>query len=609
MTIRLLFALFAALLGAGQARAEPWPGFPIIEWQTRTPQQLAALKQIGVTAAAVIPNRDPSVREAPPQAAALQAAGLRCYFENIATDFYSAYHRWTPGKVVNWRYLDLQPRYRADPSDMSLLLRDPSLSDPVWQAQVRMRLIDVVRWQSACRPLFYDLGDEAGIADLSAFWDFDLSPSSMAGMRAWLRHLYGSLAALNAEWGTQFPGWDAVQPELTRSAMRREDGNYAAWSDFKAWMDVAFARALRAGTDAVHAADPLARAGMEGVQRPGWGGYDLSLLAGSVDVMEVSSTRDSLPMLHALNPRLVLLATTFGAEPQELHAIWRAVLNGARGLILWDDTQSIVGPEGSLGARGETYAPLFADLHKMAPLLGRAETQRDPVAVLYSPESFRVQWMLDRRPQGDAWIMRRSEHEVEDNAWRLSLRGYLRTLAELHVRPQIVTQPMLHTLRARVLILPDTLSLSPEAARDVARFAAQGRVVIADIVPGAYDGHGRRMPRPILPPDVARMVAPDDSAALGGLLSGVGVTARVPVRHPDGSNANDVEAYLYRSAVGSILALQCRQYDRCGREVVLQVPQRTDVRDLRTGQSLGTTGRVALTLDPIMPALLELRGN
>ena len=77
---------------------------------------------------------------------------------------------------------------------------------------------------------------------------------------------------------------------LTDAALRGADGNFAAWADFKAWMDAAFARAVRAGTDAVHAADPAARAGLEGAQIPGWGGYDYTRLADAVDVMEITGT-------------------------------------------------------------------------------------------------------------------------------------------------------------------------------------------------------------------------------------------------------------------------------------------------------------------------------
>ena len=124
-------------------------------------------------------------------------------------------------------------------------------------------------------------------------------------MRVWLRRQYGTLAALNAEWGTHYTTWNAVQPETTREAMRRTDGNFAAWADFKAWMDVSFARALRMGTDAVHSADPHALSAIEGAQMPGWGGYDYTLLAHAVDLMEVYDMGENMPILRSFNPRLI----------------------------------------------------------------------------------------------------------------------------------------------------------------------------------------------------------------------------------------------------------------------------------------------------------------
>ena len=87
--------LLVALLGASHP-ARAWDDYQIIEWQHRDAAQLATLKQLGVTAATVIANRDgagPPVRQ---QFAPMLATGLRWYIENIATDFYSAYHRWFP---------------------------------------------------------------------------------------------------------------------------------------------------------------------------------------------------------------------------------------------------------------------------------------------------------------------------------------------------------------------------------------------------------------------------------------------------------------------------------------------------------------------------------
>jgi len=74
---------------------------------------------------------------------------------------------------------------------------------------------------------------------------------------------------------------------LARAANGREGRNWSGWADFKAWMDIAFARALRAATDALHQEDPQTLAGIAGAQLPGWGGYDYGLLAGALDAIEI----------------------------------------------------------------------------------------------------------------------------------------------------------------------------------------------------------------------------------------------------------------------------------------------------------------------------------
>lgn len=611
MRIRLAATVAAVLLTlSAAAHADPWRHFPIVEWQTRTVRQLRVMKRIGITAGQITANREHPHQLRTQDLATLSAAGVGCYIENIATDFYSAYHRWFPNKPVNWRYVEAQQRYRADPSNDKLLYRDPSLSDPVWLARIRARLVTTVRLYGPYHPLYYDLGDESGIADLSAFWDFDLSPDSLAGMRVWLRQQYGSLTALNAEWGTHFASWSAVRPETTRLAMRRQDGNFSSWSDFKAWMDVAYARALRAGTHAVHAADPHAIAGMEGVQIPGWGGYNFADLAHSVDLMEITGVYgESLPLLHSLNPRIIPIITSFSTSPFSIRRTWHAVLNGARGLVLWDAHDNIVRPDGTIGQAGEVYAPLFAELHRVAPLLIDSRLLLNRVAILYSPESFRLEWMLDQKPKGDAWMLRKSQTELENDPWRRALHGYMHVLAGLHLRPRFVTAAMLHGLRARALILPDTLSLSAQEARAIARFAARGGVVIADKPPGAYDGHGKRLAQPALRSGVARIIAPSHAASIGQVLSQVGVVQPINVEHPDGGSATNVSLYLFRHHHDMILALEQTERAQQTQKLVLGLPHGVGaIRDLRNGATLGGGRSLTVTLDPIQPTILLLSG-
>src|SRR5207244_3595394 len=92
----------------------------------------------------------------------------------------------------------------------------------------------------------------------------------------------------------------------------RTDQNFSAWADFKEWMDVAFARAVKIGSEAVHAADPEALSAIEGAQIPGWGGYDYSRLATAVDAMELYDNGGNIEMVRAFNPKVVRLTTFSG---------------------------------------------------------------------------------------------------------------------------------------------------------------------------------------------------------------------------------------------------------------------------------------------------------
>ena len=149
-----------------------WSDYQIIMWQGQTPAGYAALKQLGVAAGMVeADHRDASGTYMPDQLGHLADADLRCYLETIATDFYSPYHKWSGDRPVNWRFLEAKQRYWHNPLDLGAFVREPSLSDREWLKKIQDRLIRSVRAMHSYRPLYFSLGDEIVIGDLSAFWD------------------------------------------------------------------------------------------------------------------------------------------------------------------------------------------------------------------------------------------------------------------------------------------------------------------------------------------------------------------------------------------------------------------------------------------------------
>lgn len=607
---------------------DPWPDFQIIMWQPHSEAQYGGLRRLGFTAGMVIPNRDDPQAPIGRPVEALLRHDLRWYVENIATDLYASYHRWTPGRAVNWRFIEAKRRYQENPADRSALIREPSLSDPAWLARIAERLQHVVRRHVPYRPLFYSLGDEVGIADLAAFWDFDVSDHSLAAMRQWLQAEYGSLSALNAQWGTAFTAWDAVMPMTTAEAMQRTDDNFSAWADFKAWMDEAFARALRAGTAAVHAADPQALAGIEGGQIPGWGGYDYARLSKAVDLIELYDFGDNVELARAFNPEVILLGGFGGGDPPSRHALWRGLLRGHRGVVVWDEKHAFAREDGAPGPEGQRAQ---ADLQRirggLGALLASGQRHTDPVGILYSPASFRTQWMLDWKPRGDAWSRRSASDEYAEDAVRAAPSHYARLLRRLGLQHRFLSTEMLEAdvLQRdgfRALILPNAIALSPAAAAALRKFVEQGGTLIADSLPGAFDLHSRRLSTPLLaglfgeaPDDrtfglghAVRLPGTPGSAplsALASLVERAGVKPVVAVRRPNGEPATQVETSVFRHGATQIIALhRAAPSDEGDAEVVLTLPQSAHLYDLGAGQVLGRHDRLKLTLDPVVPTFL-----
>ena len=623
--ILLLAFLLGAIPSAIAVAADPppWPGFQIIMWQTKTARQYQALSALGVTAAMVQADRaGETPASAKQKVLPIIRAGLRPYVENIATDFYSAYHRWFPDQPVNASFLALQQQIAANPDDKSVFIRHPSLSDPRALAHIKKRLTDVVRIYAPDRPLFFDLGDETGIADLSAAWDFDFSAASLSGMRRWLKRQYGTLAALNREWGTDFIRWQDVIPPTTAETMTRTDGNYAAWSDFKSWIDVAYASAIAAGTQAVHAGAPWARAAIEGAQIPGWGGYNYTRLAPAVDVMELYDAGQNLDLAQAFNPKLIALMTVNWGRPGALHRSWREVLRGVRGMVLWDPDDHFVNSDGSLGPDERIAAPFLAALRTgPAALILASQQVRAPIAVLYSPESYRLQWLLDHRAMGASWTRLTSEDENADNAVRAARRRVLDLLDGLGLTPRFVNAAqiadgLLQRAHDKVLVLPQTLALSVKAADAIRTFVSAGGILVTDGQTGLFDSHGRRLTEPrlsALPQGTnprAISLSSNDATAnsqLAQVLKASEITPEVSIAASDGSAG--IEHYLYRNGSLTILALladPAADTGPNGATAQLSLPEPAYIYDIRAKRLLGFAKQISVSAQSTMPTVLAM---
>jgi len=612
-----------------------WRDYRIIMWQDYPADQWKTLQSLGINAGQYIGRNSP-----PPDF--LAGSDLQWYAENIATDFYSEYHRYFSDRPVNWKFIEAKELYKMDPSSKEAFKRHPSLSDPAWLERIRDRLISVAQKHSPYRPIFYDLGDESGIANLAAPWDFDFSDQSLVEMRVWLKQRYGTLAALNHQWGTHFSSWDLVTPETTAEAMKRTDENFSPWADHKDWMDISYARALQMGADAIHSVDPKAFVGIAGGQMPGWGGYDYARLTKAINFFEPYDIGNNIEIIRSLAPLTPVVTTAFARGPWEKHRVWYELLHGNRGLIIWDAKHEFVNGDGTPGPRGIEAGTYYNEIRGgLGALLINSRREAEPIAIHYSQASFRTDWMLRSQPKGDAWATRTPSAERSDNDFLRLRESYCRIVEDLGLQYRFVSysaveQGELRRGAYRVLILPDSLALSEEEAAAIRDFMERGGTVIASGEIGSFDPHSRRLARSQLsdvqeqvvrlPGDVLNYHRDRLLGKEGPVLEGArkvfetdGMRPKYRVIDERGQDVVGVETHVFRNGGATIVGLLTNpqlRVDELGppefksnerfekpRRLRLVAPEESFIYDIRKSESVGKRKDVEFTLDPYEPAI------
>src|SRR6185437_5068059 len=96
------------------------------------------------------------------------------------------------------------------------------------------------------------------------------------------------------------------------------------------------------------------------------------------------------------------------------------------------------------------------------------------------------------------WMSRDAEMELSGDAAREAMWAYERAVTHLglqpvYLSPEMLVRGELRTRGIRALILPHAIALGANEERAIRAFAAAGGKVIADVAPGAFDAHSRRV--------------------------------------------------------------------------------------------------------------------
>ncbi len=372
-------------------------------------------------------------------------------------------------------YQDMKTSYQKT-HDKRYLVRDPCVNNPDFRAATRQRVRNVVGHFSRYGTYDYCLTDELSITAYGDAYDFCFCEHCLRAFRQWARGVYGTLAALNQEWDTQFASFDDVMP-MTYDEDR---ANPAPWADHRSFMEFTLHDYVRFVRDEVHRIDPRAGISLSGTQAPqAYGGDDVWLRTQVYDAVHQYGHGGQYRMHPSFKPGMGISPWGgYGSHGPGVEATqWSNVFNGATGMSFWW-YPLCWNPDFSLSECGRDYKAATRPLREgLGKLLMNARAEDYGIGLHYS------------QPSIHAAFFNRADSQFSENR-----EGWMTLLTDLGLQYSFVAYRQVETGELtrhpyRVLILPSSLALSSAEVTQIRQFVEQGGLLIADARTGVMDDH------------------------------------------------------------------------------------------------------------------------
>ncbi len=485
--------------------------------------------------------------------------------------------------------------------DRKYLERKPCLHRD-WRQTAARELKEKMAPYLKYRPFHYYIYDEPSLTSYTRAFEFCFTPETRAAFREWLSSQYGTLEALNEEWGTSHQAWDEIEPVTADEA--REKDLIPAWVDFRRFMDTTLAEAFKYTQQVVDELDPGALTLVGGTQRPTpFDGTDWWLMSHAIGILEPYF---GIPEFHSFNPDLPIIQACGyqDAGPELEEELWRRALQGQKGAtIFWNYT--MLDPDLALNSQGTAMQRAFGALRGdgIARLLLGARRDHCRVAFLYSQPSMLASWIQDGDVRaGRSEAARRAARCYR--AWAAALR---RSGLQYHcISYQQLAENGLSRDEFDLLVLPPVVAMSDAEAEHIRRFIASGGVVISDCEAGAYDEHGKPRSSPALGETDGMLITPlptdgNDivSAAAAGLSQAVD---KAGIRPPAQVSPGSPELVRFTDGEAEYLGIAYAPAEP--HHIVFQ--RKAHVYDVREGRYLGEVDRIDVRPERTRVALYAL---
>jgi hypothetical protein len=412
-------------------------------------------------------------------------------------------------------------------------VRNPCLHDPAYLERTSAQLAIQARQAAPYGPAAFTLGDENYLLD--GRHEGCHAPASVAAFRDWLKARYGTIADLNAAWGTTFADFAEITTPMLLDEAARQTTSFAPWIDHKRFMDHAFAATHEAFAKVIQTQLPEAKVGWDGLLGYHWqAGYDFTRLCGNLRLNQtyisdwlqgelVRSLKHPGALTGKWGNAIADNEAGFSAWP------WACLLAGDNSVWWWTSwgcDYIPFNPDTSISQFGRWFFPAAREAASgPGRLLLHATRQHSGIGIVYSqPDVFAG--VLASRLGGAA-------DYAGDGAVLGAYGALARGLHDLGFEYRFLGYDALESGRIpdgefRVLCLSLATCLSDRAAAALRAFVETGGTLLVDGRAGLLTGEGRLRERAALD-ELLGVVAPAGLAAFSEAPADAVVTAETTV--------------------------------------------------------------------------------
>lgn len=381
-------------------------------------------------------------------------------------------------------------------------VRYACLTDPNVIGETRRAVRDFAEHMNKFSNREFSLASEGGyVAGHSDTANACFSPTCIQHFQHWLKSSYGTLANLNAEYGTSYTTWEKIIP-ISLSEAKAQPNLLPLWVDHRRHTELVWAGWFARNSEFYRNTIPNARVGWQCSGAIGrnitsyqaidyWALYQAtSLVCNYEGPFVVDAARD----FTSAGAMVGGGCWGYAPSPYRLRwAPWQALLRGANAMLVFRSRGHVHTKGTNTGNSMNMMAPDLSwydefgravQEHKeikrgIGKLLMHSQRSDDGIAVMYSASSNHVGAFTDGLPTL-ADTLRIFPHWFEDTGFQYRNVSY-----------QQVAEGILQSGQFRVLYLPYCQAMSQAEATQIASFVQAGGSVIADLRPGVTDEHGK----------------------------------------------------------------------------------------------------------------------